>query len=207
MRCGGLRENVDGHGGLLARRELEAEQDNLLAVVRRALAEDPVSLTNLTHALLASPAGERLARIVNVGLDYVVPRADGRLLVGSTIEDAGFAPATTPEAVARLLDLAHRLLGPLPEAVVERAWAGLRPGSNDGLPFIGRAPGCDNAFVAAGHFRAGLHQSTGTAVMLADLLTGRTPVVDPTPFAPDRRPAAASPDSVQAYLARVAAGS
>jgi glycine oxidase len=157
-------------------------------------------------ALVRLPA-RRLARIVNVGLDYVVPRADGRLLVGSTIEDAGFAPATTPEAVARLLDLAHRLLGPLPEAVVERAWAGLRPGSTDGLPFIGRVPGCDNAFVAAGHFRAGLHQSTGTAVMLADLLTGRTPVVDPTPFAPDRRPAAASPDSVQAYLARVAAGS
>lgn len=157
-------------------------------------------------ALVRLPA-RPLSRIVNLGLDYVVPRADGRLLVGSTIEDAGFAPATTPEAVARLLDLTHRLLGPLPDAVVERAWAGLRPGSTDGLPFIGRVPGCDNAFVAAGHFRAGLHQSTGTAVMLADLLTGRAPAIDPTPFALDRRPAAASPDSVQAYLARVAAGS
>jgi glycine oxidase len=157
-------------------------------------------------ALLRLPA-QRLGRVVNVGLEYFVPRSDGRLLVGSTIEDAGFAPNTTPQAVARLLDFAHRLLGPLPDAVVEQSWAGLRPGSIDGLPFIGAVPGCDNAFVATGHFRAGLHQSTGTAVLLADLITGRPPQLDPTPFAPDRRPGTPSRDSVAAYLARAAAES
>jgi len=107
--------------------------------------------------------------------------------------------------VARLLAVAHRLLGPLPDAVVERSWAGLRPGSVDGLPSIGRVPGCANAFLAAGHFRAGLHQSTGTAVLIADMIMGRPTRLDPEPFAPGRRPGPPSRDSVAAYLARAAA--
>jgi glycine oxidase len=154
-------------------------------------------------ALLRLPE-QVLTRVVNVGLEYLVPRADGRLLVGSTIEDAGFEKITTPQTIQRLLEFARRLLGPLPDAMLEQSWAGLRPGSVDGCPFIGAAPACSNAFVAAGHFRAGLHQSTGTAVLLADLMTGRTPALDTAPFAPNRRPEAGSPDSVQAYLARAA---
>ena len=157
-------------------------------------------------ALLRLPE-QVLTRVVNVGLEYLVPRSDGRLLVGSTIEDAGFEKITTPQTIQRLLEFAHSFLGSLPDATLEQSWAGLRPGSVDGLPFIGAAPACSNAFVAAGHFRAGLHQSTGTAVMLADLITGRTPALDPMPFAPGRRPGAASPDSVQAYLARAAEAS
>jgi glycine oxidase len=148
-----------------------------------------------------------LSRVVNVGLDYLVPRTDGRLLVGSTIEDAGFEKITTPETIQRLLEFAQRLLGPLPDATLEQSWAGLRPGSVDGLPLLGAAPACSNGFVATGHFRAGLHQSTGTAVMLADLMTGRTPALDAASFAPGRRPGEASPDSVQAYLARAAEAS
>lgn len=133
-----------------------------------------------------------LARVVNVGLNYLVPRDDGRLLVGSTLEDAGFDRATTTETVDRLQGFAHGLLGELPGARMEKAWAGLRPGSVDGLPSLGPVPGIANAFVAAGHFRAGLHQSTGTAVLLADLITATPPSIDPTPFDPSRPiPAAA----------------
>lgn len=148
-----------------------------------------------------------LGRVVNFGIDYLVPRDDGRLLVGSTIEDAGFAATTTPDAVERLLGVAQRLLGTLPGAVVEQAWAGLRPGSTDGLPTLGRIPRLANAFVATGHFRAGLHQSTGTAVLLADLITGAETSIDPAPFAPLRPAgtvAAPPPDSVAAYLERAA---
>jgi len=147
-----------------------------------------------------------LGRVVNFGVDYLVPRDDGRLLVGSTIEDAGFTPTTTPEAVERLLGVAHRLLGRLPDATVEQAWAGLRPGSVDGLPTLGPIPTLRNAFVATGHFRAGLHQSTGTAVLLADLITGVEPSIDPVPFSPLRPAdtAAPSPDSVAAHLERAA---
>jgi len=154
-------------------------------------------------ALLRLPAPV-LARVVNVGLEYLVPRTDGRLLVGSTIEDAGFARQTTPGTIEALLGFARRMLGPLADATLERSWAGLRPGSVDGLPFIGAAPGCANATVAAGHFRAGLHQSTGTAVLVADMITGRSPSIDPAPFAPGRTPGPPSPDSVPAYLARAA---
>ena len=127
-----------------------------------------------------------LGRVVNFGIDYLVPRDDGRLLVGSTIEDAGFSAETTAEAVDRLTGVAQRLLGALPGAVVERAWAGLRPGSADGLPTLGRIPRLANAYVATGHFRAGLHQSTGTAVLLADLMTGARSSIDPEPFSPLR---------------------
>lgn len=144
-----------------------------------------------------------LGRVVNFGIDYLVPRADGRLLVGSTLEDAGFDATTTPDAVVRLRAVAGRLLGPLPGAEVERAWAGLRPGSADGLPSLGAIPGVANGFVAAGHFRAGLHQSPGTAVLLADLLTGGRPAFDVAAFSPARAVGDdAAPGSVADYLRR-----
>jgi len=155
-------------------------------------------------ALLRLPR-QILGRVVNRGLDYLVPRADGRLLCGSTLEDAGFDQATVPAVIERLRGIATSLLGDLPGAVLERTWAGLRPGSVDGLPMIGPIPGTDNAFVAAGHFRAGLHQSTGTAVLLADLIEGRSPALDVAPFAVDRRMRPGGPDSVAHYLARAAA--
>lgn len=149
-----------------------------------------------------------ITRIVNRGLDYLVQRPDGRLLVGSTIEDVGFDPTTTPDTVARLEHVARSLLGPLPGSVVERSWAGLRPGSPDGRPTIGPIPDLDNAFITAGHFRAGLHQSTGSAVLLADLMTGHTPHLDPALFAPGRASPPAGPPPVGStadYLARTAA--
>lgn len=155
---------------------------------------------------LACPMG---SHVVNRGLDYVVPRPDGRLLVGSTIEDVGFDAVTTPGTVARLVDVAGSLFGDLVRgAPIERAWAGLRPGSFDGAPTIGRVPGFDNLFVSAGHFRAGLHQSTGSAVFLADQMTGRPTLLDPAPFAPDRPrppPGSRPPASTADYLAREAA--
>lgn len=155
-------------------------------------------------ALLKLPR-QVLSRVVNRGLDYLVPREDGRILAGSTIEDVGFDRSAVPADIERLLVVAAELLGDLSAATVEMSWAGLRPGTVDGLPSIGRAPACDNALVAAGHFRAGLHQSTGTAVIVADLVEGRRPPLDIAPFAPDRRPGPPGPDSVAVYLARTAA--
>jgi glycine oxidase len=149
-----------------------------------------------------------ITRIVNRGLDYLVQRPDGRLLVGSTIEDVGFDPTTTPDTVERLQCVARSLLGDLPGSVVERSWAGLRPGTPDGQPTLGRLPDLDNAFISAGHFRAGLHQSTGSALLLADLITGRPTHLDAAPFAPGRPapPAGTAPTGSTAdYLARTAA--
>jgi len=155
-------------------------------------------------ALLRLPR-QILSRIINLGLDYLVPREDGRILAGSTLEDVGFDPEPVPTEIDRLLGVAADLLGDLSAATVEKTWAGLRPGSSDGLPSIGPTPAAGNAFLAAGHFRAGLHQSTGTAVIVADLVEGRPPPLNIAPFAPDRPPGPPGPDSVPSMLARAAA--
>jgi glycine oxidase len=125
-------------------------------------------------------------RILLHGPRYLVPRPDGRVLVGSTEEDVGFDKRTTAAAVQDLLALATGLVPTLAHAQVERCWAGLRPGSPDGMPFLGPVPGCDNLFVAAGHFRAGIQLSAGTALMLKELLLGRKPDVSWEPFRLDR---------------------
>jgi glycine oxidase len=129
-----------------------------------------------------------LRRIVEHGHDYLVPRDDGRVLVGSTEEHAGFEARTTPRAVRDLIDTALRLCPALESAEVERAWAGLRPGSHDGRPYIGPAPGLENAIVATGHRRAGLQLSPGTAEVVADLILGRPPRIDLSPYRIGREP-------------------
>lgn len=137
-------------------------------------------------------ASPRLSRVVNVGTRYLVPRDDGRLLVGSTEEDVGFVKESTSSGVRGLLDFAEGLLPCAKGMQVEQCWAGLRPATPDGLPLLGRLPGFDNAFLAAGHFRAGLHLSCATARVMTQLLLGETPEVELQPFAPERFAAARS---------------
>ncbi len=136
--------------------------------------------------VLFAPERCVLRRIVNEGSRYLVPRDDGRVLCGSTEEDVGFDRSTTEVAVAGLVELAHGLVPELKTAPIERAWAGLRPLSMDGMPYIGRAARWDNVFVAAGHFRSGLQLSSGTAVVMSQLMrTGRSEI-ELGPFDPGR---------------------
>ncbi len=135
-------------------------------------------------ALLHAPPV--LQRILMYGANYLVPRPDGRVLIGSTEEDAGFDKRTTAEAIAGLISLACRLAPALARAEVERAWAGLRPGSPDGLPFLGPVPGLDNLYVAAGHFRAGIQLSPATALLMKQLLLDQPLLIPRTPFRLDR---------------------
>ncbi len=120
------------------------------------------------------------------GKRYMVPRGDGRVLVGSTEEDAGFEARTTSAAIAELLQFAASLAPNLATAAVERCWAGLRPGSPDGKPFLGAVPGMDNLFVAAGHFRAGIQLSPGTAQVMKQVLVGEKPAIPLEDFRLDR---------------------
>lgn len=120
------------------------------------------------------------------GKRYLVPRGDGRVLVGSTEEDVGFKAHTTAIAIADLLQLAASLVPHLAHANVERCWAGLRPGSPDGKPFLGAVPGLDNLFVAAGHFRAGIQLSPATALVMKQLLLGEKPTIPLEDFRLDR---------------------
>ena len=102
-------------------------------------------------------------------------RPDGRVLIGSTQERVGFDKRNTAAGVSGLIDFGIRLVPALADAAVERSWAGLRPGCPSGLPFLGPVPGIEGLFVAAGHFRAGLQMSPGTAVVMAEMISGQQP--------------------------------
>ena len=132
-----------------------------------------------------------LRRIVEHGKKYLVPRDDGRILVGASEEDVGFDTRPTAGPIRDLIDEALALCPILAEAEVERTWAGLRPGSVDTRPTIGRLPGISNLIAATGHKRAGLQLAPSTAEVVADLVFGRSPRIDLTPFAPGRLPGSA----------------
>ena len=135
---------------------------------------------------LLSAARRLLRSIVNEGPRYLVPRPDGRILVGSTEEDAGFEKCTTAGGIGGLLEFAFSLAPELKSAQLEQCWAGLRPGTPDGRPYLGKIPGLANAYVAAGHFRSGLQLSPGTAVVMSRLMRGLDPQLDLRPFRVDR---------------------
>lgn len=123
-----------------------------------------------------------LEHIINEGPRYLVSRKDGHLLVGSCQEEVGFDKSTTKQIVEELKSLAESLLPQLQSATIERSWAGLRPGTFDGFPYLGPIPGLERAFVATGHFRSGLHLSTGTAVTMGQLIRGLEPEIELTAF-------------------------
>jgi len=136
-------------------------------------------------ALLNTGKAERLPLLLH-GKRYLVPRGDGRVLAGSTEEDAGFVARTTAAAITGLLDFAATLMPELAQAAVERCWAGLRPGSPDGKPFLGAVPGIDNLFIAAGHFRAGIQLSPATALVMKEVLLDEKPAIPLEDFRLDR---------------------
>ncbi|MDG3004428.1 glycine oxidase ThiO [Paludisphaera mucosa] len=135
-----------------------------------------------------------LRRIVEYGKHYLVPRDDGRVLIGATEEDAGFDVLPTADAFRGLLEVAGALCPVLRDAEIEATWAGLRPGSLDTRPYIGPAPGFRNLVVATGHKRAGLQLSPATAELVADLILGRPPRIDLSYFRIGRDPAPAGDD-------------
>jgi glycine oxidase len=116
---------------------------------------------------------------------YLVPRSDGRILIGATMEEAGYDKRTAVDAIQRMRQAAIRLVPALRPARMLEAWAGLRPGSPDNLPILGatRTPGY---FVATGHFRDGILLAPITAQVMGQLITGARPEPDIAPFSPER---------------------
>jgi glycine oxidase len=124
--------------------------------------------------------------VVYEGTRYIVPRDDGHVVVGSTLEEAGFDKSTTPDGLDGLMSFAAGLVSGLEPSTLVKSWAGLRPASFDGFPYLGPAPGFDNLWVATAHFRSGLLQSTATAVVVGQLMRDQPPLFDLTPFRVDR---------------------
>lgn len=137
-------------------------------------------------ALLRTQPG-LFTRILEIGSRYLVPRSDGRVIVGSTEERVGFTKGNTASGIQGLLQLATRVVPDLGDAELERCWAGLRPSLQDGLPVIGPVPETENLFVAAGHFRSGLQNSPGTGVLLSEMILGHEPSISMEPFLPANR--------------------
>lgn len=103
---------------------------------------------------------------------YLIPRRDGHILAGSTVEDVGFDKSTTPEAAYELAAKARALLPQLKDSSIIRHWSGLRPGSPDNIPVIARHPHFDNLYLNTGHFRYGVTMAPASAEMLADIIDG-----------------------------------
>lgn len=133
--------------------------------------------------LLYNAEPDLLQRIVLVEGHYVIPRRDGHILVGSTLEYAGFDKSPTEEARQELQAAAEKIIPALREYPIVNHWAGLRPGSPDGIPYIGQHPSVANLFVSAGHFRNGVAMGPASARLLVDLMLQREPILDPNPYA------------------------
>ena len=119
-----------------------------------------------------------------LGHRYLVPRDDGRLLVGATVEDRGFDARVTAAGVHDLLDAALAVAPTLASFAVVETWAGLRPGSPDGRPFLGPTS-LEGYIVAGGHFRNGILLAPITARLIADLIVDGASA-SLAPFAPMR---------------------
>lgn len=108
---------------------------------------------------------------------YLIPRRDGHVLIGSTLEDVGFDKSTTIDARDSLLRRVHEIFPGWRDREPVQHWAGFRPGSPDNIPTIGRHPDFTNLFANTGHFRYGVTMSLASAELLLNDIEGR-----PQPF-------------------------
>lgn len=132
--------------------------------------------------LLYKLAPGELPCIVMAEGRYVIPRRDGHVLCGSTLEEAGFDKSTTMQARRSLMASAGRLWPALMGREPLAHWAGLRPGAPNGIPFIGPVPDSENLWMNAGQFRNGLVLAPASARLLADQLLGRETGLDARPY-------------------------
>jgi glycine oxidase len=132
--------------------------------------------------LLVRAAPDLVRRIVLSDNHYIIPRNDGHILIGSTLEHAGYDKQITERAAGELRDFATSIVPALGTAPTEMQWAGLRPGSPEGIPYIGPVPGAEGVFLCTGHYRNGFVMAPASARLVVDLMLGREPGLDPAPY-------------------------
>jgi glycine oxidase len=133
-----------------------------------------ISLVPVKGQLLAAAMPQPpIKRLLSVPGAYVIPRTDGTVLIGETVEEAGFDVSVDPAATQGLRDAAVRAIPGLAEIPIAETWAGLRPRSPNGRPYIG-ATALDGYFVAAGHYRNAILLAPATALALANLIEGNS---------------------------------
>jgi len=134
---------------------------------------------------LASPSRSLLKHVIRSPEVYLIPRSDGRILVGTTVEEAGFDKRTDVATIQRLHRAAIDMIPELRNAKILEDWAGLRPGTPDSLPILG-ATATPGYYVATGHFRDGILLAPITAQIMAEVITGTNCNYDLKPFSPAR---------------------
>ncbi|UZT80947.1 glycine oxidase ThiO [Ectopseudomonas chengduensis] len=186
---GFIQENGQIRGVTTAGGEIRAERvvlaagawsGELLKTLGLELPVEPVK----GQMILYKCAEDFLPSMVLAKGRYAIPRRDGHILIGSTLEYAGFDKTPTDNALESLKASAEELLPALKDAEVVGHWAGLRPGSPEGIPFIGELPTHPGLWLNCGHFRNGLVLAPASCRLLADLMLGREPIIDPAPYAP-----------------------
>jgi len=113
---------------------------------------------------------------------YLIPRHDGRVLVGSTLENVGFDKSTTETARNLLWKTACKLVPALSPFPIEHHWAGLRPGTQQGIPIITQHPEIENLFINTGHFRNGVILGPASARLLTEIMMENCTTIDPKPY-------------------------
>ncbi|MGB6384583.1 MAG: glycine oxidase ThiO [Terriglobales bacterium] len=131
------------------------------------------------------PQKELVRHVIRTPDVYLIPRSDGRMLIGATAEEAGFDKQTVPETILKLRQAALDLVPKLADARILEAWAGLRPGTPDGLPIMGATP-TPGYFVATGHFRDGILLAQVTAKLMGQMMTTQSPQIDVSRFSATR---------------------
>jgi len=129
--------------------------------------------------------GPLIQHVVRTPDVYIIPRSDGRILLGATVEEAGFDKQVDPDTIQRLYREGKRMAPVLEATRIHESWAGLRPGTPDNLPILGETtlPGY---FAATGHYRDGIMLAPITANLMAQLITGHQPDIDLAAFSPLR---------------------
>ena len=142
--------------------------------------------TQAKEAWVGHPhSGPLLQHTVRTPEVYIIPRSDGRIVLGATVEDAGFDKRVDPDTVQRLQRAAANVVPEIGQMRIHDAWAGLRPGSPDGLPILG-ATSLPGYYAATGHYRDGILLAPITAQLMAQLITGQPTRFDLAAFSPLR---------------------
>ena len=131
--------------------------------------------------LFKAPQG-LLKTMVLSGGRYLIPRRDGRILAGSTLEHTGFEKNLTEDAMQSLKQSAIDLIPALVNYPIEHHWAGLRPGTQQGIPYICQHPAIKGLYINSGHYRNGVILGAASAKLMADLVIGKPTELDMTPY-------------------------
>jgi glycine oxidase len=132
--------------------------------------------------LLFDAKPDTLSHMILDGDRYLIPRRDGKILAGSTVEKHGFNKEITANAKQQLSEFAINLFPALADFPIIDHWAGIRPGTRHGVPYIDKHPEIDNLSINAGHFRNGLVMAPASAQLLTNLILRQPTTIDPAPY-------------------------